>query len=234
MKSSPKTRLRIYSSHSDRAVSSDLEHEYLAMMPPKIHAAILRYVRWQDRQAALFGKLLLLRALRTKLNDTWPQGLESLDLTPYGKPFIRGGPEFNISHSGGMVVLAMVQAGKVGIDIEEVRAVDTADFSRHLPEIAHLDGKRNCDDINNIFFDCWTQKEAVLKGHGAGLSVPMEQVVIRGSTALLHGTRWHTRKLLISEAYCCHVATDRQPEEVTIQRVDLLNGDPISDNPPLR
>ena len=98
------------------------------MMPSGIRASILRYKRWQDRQATLFGKLLLLRVLRMKFHDAGMQKFQSLEITRYGKPFIPGGPEFSISHSGDAVVLAVTDAGAVGVDIEKIRTVNIEDY----------------------------------------------------------------------------------------------------------
>lgn len=195
------------------------------MMPPGIRTSIRSYVRWQDRQATLFGKLLLLRALRTTFHDTGLQKLQSLELTPYGKPLIPGGPEFNISHSGDIVVLAVTQNGAVGIDIEKISAVNIADFSQYLPEVANLHEQHDVERVNGLFFDCWTQKEAVLKGAGKGLLAPLEQVTLKEGSAQFYETKWYIKKLLFDEEYCCHVATDKLPGHVDIEHVNLMSGD---------
>ena len=216
--------LQVYYSRSGSAVSGHFEREYLALMPPGIHELILRYKRWQDRQATLFGKLLLLRALQRKSYDTGLQKLHSLAVTRDGKPFIPGGPAFNISHSVDMVVLAVISSGAVGIDIEKIRPVDMADYSRYLPEVANLPEEYDANRVNNIFFDCWTQKEAVLKGCGKGLLAPMEEVIIKEGTALFNETTWFIKKLRIDGRYCCHVATDQVLEHVAVENVNLMNG----------
>jgi 4'-phosphopantetheinyl transferase len=216
--------LQIYFARSERAVSASLEHEYLAMMPLRIRESIPGYKRWQDRQATLFGKLLLLRALRIKFHDDdiGMQKFQLLEETADGKPSIPGGPEFNISHSGEMVVLAVTQSGPVGIDIEKIRAVNIGDFSQYVPEVANLHEKYDADQANNLFFDCWTKKEAVLKGAGLGLLAPLEQVVINGDMALFCKATWFIKKVPIDEKYCCHIATDRLLAHVAVERVNLM------------
>jgi 4'-phosphopantetheinyl transferase len=216
--------LQIYVAFSGSAVSQGLEHQYLAMMPLGTLASIRRYQRWEDRQATLFGRLLLLRALRTTCHDTGMQKFQSLDATEHGKPFIPGGPEFNISHSEDMVVLAVTRSGAVGIDIEKIRPVPIEDFSRYVPEAADLREKYDADHVKSLFFDCWTQKEAVLKGYGTGLLAPLEEVAVKDGTALFSGTTWFIKKPFIDEGYCCHVATDRPPGHIAVERVDLMNG----------
>jgi 4'-phosphopantetheinyl transferase len=216
--------LQVYFARSGSAVPGGLEQEYLALMPPGIRSSILRYKRWQDRQATLFGKLLLLRALRATFHEIGMQKFQLLAATRDGKPFIPGGPEFNISHSEDMVVLAVTKGGAVGIDIEKIRTVKIDDFSRYVPEVANLYEKYDADQVNSLFFDCWTQKEAVLKGYGKGLLAPLEQVVIKQGTALFYETTWFTKKLRIDEGYCCHVATDKPLMDIAVERVNLMNG----------
>ena len=218
--------LQVYFTRFGDAVSGSLEQKYLAMMPPGIRPSILRYQRWQDRQATLFGKLLLLGALRVSFHHDWMQKFQSLELTRDGKPFIPGGPEFNISHSEEVVVLAVTQNGAVGIDIEKIRAINIDDFSQYIPEVANLHKKHDTDPghVNTLFFDCWTKKEAVLKGSGKGLLAPLEQVAIQEGMAFFYETTWFIKKLPIAEGYCCHIATDKPLEHVAVESVDLMNG----------
>jgi 4'-phosphopantetheinyl transferase len=217
--------LRIYVAYSEHAVSARLEHMYLAMMPAKHRATIVRYKRWQDRQATLFGRLLLLRALRLKYPGAGMQKFQSLEATGYGKPFIHGEPEFNISHSDGMVVVAVAKSGSLGIDVEKIRTINLDDFSQDLPEVAKLRENNDADHVDALFFDCWTRKEAVLKGCGKGLMAPLEHVVLKEDTALLCDTAWFIKRVPVDEKYCCHVATDQPLEHITVEYVNLMNGD---------
>lgn len=193
-------------------------------MPPRIRESILRYRRWQDRQATLFGKLLLLGALRKQFRDYGMQRFNSLALSRYGRPFVPGGPGFNISHSGNMVVLAVTHRGTVGIDIEKIRSVNLDDFSGQVPEVDSLRGIADPDHANRLFFDCWTRREAVLKGCGKGLMASLAHVVFRGDGAFCCGTSWFIKKLFLDDGYSCHVATDQPLEHVQIERVNLMNG----------
>lgn len=221
----PEIDVQIYFSRSEKRISGMTERAYLAMIPSRLRPPISRYKRWQDRQGTLFGKILLLKALWLQFNTAGMEKFQLLEVDRYGKPFIPGGPEFSISHSGDIVVLAVIQNGAVGIDIEEIRPINIEDFSQPLPEIANLSEKYDKNHINPHFFDCWTQKEAVLKGYGKGLLEPMEKVVLKeNGTALLHETAWVIKKLFLYEGYCCHVATDRPLGRIAIEQVDLTAG----------
>ena len=122
--------------------------------------------------------------------------------------------------------MAVTQNGAVGIDIEKIRAINIDDFSQYIPEVANLHKKHDTDPghVNTLFFDCWTQKEAVLKGSGKGLLAPLEQVAIKEGMAFFYETTWFIKKLPIAEGYCCHIATDKLSEHVAIESMDLMNG----------
>jgi 4'-phosphopantetheinyl transferase len=215
--------LQILFARTGSILSRKVEDEYLAIMPTWIRGSILRYKRWQDRQATLFGKMLLFRALCMKCTDTAMQKFQSQEVSQYGRPFIAGGPDFNISHSGDIVVLALAENGLVGIDIEEIRLVNVEDYLRQIPEITNVHEKLDVSHANNFFFDCWTKKEAVLKAYGEGLLAPLEYVVLKEDTAHFLETSWFTKKMIIEEGYCCHVATDQPVKQLAVERVDLLN-----------
>lgn len=82
---------------------------------------------------------------------------------------------FNLSHSADLATLAVSDRYELGIDIEEIRFLkeDIAKwfFSdreyktlRSFPAEDYLDG----------FYRCWTRKEAFVKAHGAGLTLPLD------------------------------------------------------------
>ncbi|GAA4921217.1 4'-phosphopantetheinyl transferase family protein [Stackebrandtia albiflava] len=94
---------------------------------------------------------------------------------PHGRPRLTvPGPCVSVSHSGGLVLVAVSTAGEVGVDVQEctpdpgvpVEAVmsarEAAGF-RMTPPRARTAG----------FYTVWARKEAVLKATGDGLTVPM-------------------------------------------------------------
>lgn len=101
---------------------------------------------------------------------------------PRGKPFLQEHAlNFNLSHSQGLAVLAVSNAGPVGIDIEFIdRQVDMAGLAQTclttveaavldaLPEAAR--GAR--------FFAFWTAKEARMKLTGEGMSLAPRQIAL--------------------------------------------------------
>lgn len=98
---------------------------------------------------------------------------------PFGKP----SPDdrklrFNLSHSGGWVLLAVACGREVGVDIEEIRAID--DAATIAARYFSPGESRKLHDVLGstlgevAFFNCWTRKEAFIKAIGHGLSHPLD------------------------------------------------------------
>jgi len=80
---------------------------------------------------------------------------DDIRIAPGGKPYLPGGPHFSISHSGGMVLVAVCEDSPIGCDVEPAnRAVkNEAAIRRKL-----FPGE---DDVP--FLKLWTAYEARLK-----------------------------------------------------------------------
>ncbi len=106
---------------------------------------------------------------------------------PYGKPALAWPVEdipFNLSHTGGLALVAIAGSGRVGIDAETVRSeIEVEDLSRRFfaPAEAAEILALSPDARVAAFFTCWTRKEAFVKALGGGLSVPLDhfQVSVR-------------------------------------------------------
>jgi len=85
---------------------------------------------------------------------------------------------FNLSHSGGIAMLAFTRRREIGIDVEQVRrdfdaeAIANRFFSAaEHAQLAELPAANRFE----AFFRCWTRKEAYIKATGEGLSLPLHQ-----------------------------------------------------------
>ena len=80
---------------------------------------------------------------------------------------------FNVTHSGGLGLLAFTTVGEIGIDIEEVRydleALDIAMANFTENEAAMIAAARPPREQAEVFLRFWTRKEAVLKADGCGI-----------------------------------------------------------------
>jgi 4'-phosphopantetheinyl transferase len=94
----------------------------------------------------------------------------------HGKPHVEG-LEFNVSHSRGLVLIALCRNAAVGVDVEwcdpRIEALEIARGSFAEEEIAWLRSLPAGADRIVAFYDCWTRKEAVTKAHGDGLTMAL-------------------------------------------------------------
>jgi len=140
--------------------------------------------------------------LRTLLGEYLACSPEKIRFTysQYGRPQLDGTDhgglsEFNISHSGNIVVLAFARNRRVGIDIEHVRRdFNTMEIAQRFFSLAEREALRQVpmNQRYEAFFTCWTRKEAFIKALGEGLSHPLDQFDVSlapGFPAALLATR---------------------------------------------
>jgi 4'-phosphopantetheinyl transferase len=100
---------------------------------------------------------------------------------PWGKPelgarFAGSGLVFNATDSGDLALIACSRGGRIGVDVEALRpAADLLEVARRFFSTAEYDVLSALDpDVRaESFYRAWTRKEAVVKGLGGGLSVPL-------------------------------------------------------------
>ena len=81
----------------------------------------------------------------------------------HGKPFIEGGPQFNLSHSGQWVAIAVASVAEVGIDIEQMR--EHVDIAKLLERL----GESDLPESRTALFQRWARREAASKTTGGAL-----------------------------------------------------------------
>lgn len=135
----------------------------------------------RDRQRFVAGRALLRTILAGYLR-TDANGL-TFSYSKKEKPSLasdhaESGVTFNVSHSGGIALLAFTRGREIGVDVEQVRqdsdleAIARRFFSMHEQnQLAALPAQKRID----AFFRCWTRKEAYIKATGDGLSLPLNQ-----------------------------------------------------------
>lgn len=145
-----------------------------------LHPTDLAEAQGYHREAARRRFLAFRGALRSILARyamALPAEL-ALARTRTGKPYLPGGPSFNLSHTGDHGVLAVVVDGpgdsegvEVGLDLEELREIPAAgrivDDFFHPDEVAAFRARvamtESPDQVRDLFFRIWTRKEAVVK-----------------------------------------------------------------------
>jgi len=149
------------------------------------------------------GRFIVRRGLLRSLLGRY-LNVEAADIdfayNDYGKPGLGSSLErhalrFNISHSNGLAMFAFTLGMEVGVDVEygqrEVEYERLAEryFSPYEREAIQ---SLPPESKQEAFYLCWTRKEAYIKAHGEGLSLPLDQfdvTVTPGDPACLLATR---------------------------------------------
>lgn len=197
--------MHIYSTEYTQSIATPVLECLLAAVPSDINNKVQRFKRWQDAHGCLLGKHLLMVALRER---GFPADLRHLQYSNYGRPYLPGGPDFNISHSGQRVVCIIANKGRVGIDLEEIRHLIIDDYKDQFcdDEWKTIMG---ADEPLKTFYHYWTAKESVLKADGRGINLPLAYLKIKNNTAtLMNGQIWNIRSLPFFNNSACHIATE--------------------------
>jgi 4'-phosphopantetheinyl transferase len=179
----------------------------------------LSYRRWQDAQLSLLGRRLLLEGF--KEYEISSNEINNLVYNKFGKPFLKNNPVFfNISHSGDFVICAINDKSEIGIDIEIISDIEINDFKSQLTE----NEWSNIILSNNkkaTFFDYWTQKEAVVKAHGHGLTIPLNSFEILENETIINNEKFYLQEVKIDIKYKCYVSLKEYFSEVLIKQIQI-------------
>jgi 4'-phosphopantetheinyl transferase len=196
--------------------SSEELDKKLALLPASIKEAILRKRQHHDIQLSVSGKLLLLHLLH-RFNLLL--SLTNMEYDDYHRPFFYADFDFNISHSGNMVICCGTTNGKVGADIEQIHPVDFGDFTDCFRD----------NEWNNIlisrekadsFFRFWSRKEAVLKAAGTGLYTPLLDIDVTVNEVKYNDHIYYLSPLNIFNGYQCHIAQTVK-QNISVERITL-------------
>lgn len=150
---------------------------------------LMRAARYKNRDAAnrfIIGRGILRTVLGRYLRID--KELLTFSSTRFGRPFLTGfsdkSVDFNVSHSGNLLAIAISATRKVGIDVECINEdIDTHAASAIVfspEEVAFLNANEN---RTKKFYEIWTRKEAVLKSTGTGFSYPSTRFSVISSTS---------------------------------------------------
>lgn len=165
---------------------TDAEYnKWFLLMSVEKQQRVDRFRFENDKKRTVAGEMLARKAISEWCNIE--KNCIVFNKSKYGKPYAVGlSVEFNISHSGDMVVCAVGNV-PVGIDIEQIRPIDLS-VAKHIckrNELLYIFGgtpnkkdfcfTTNCNILTR-FFEIWTKKEALLKCEGKGLSLHFPEI----------------------------------------------------------
>ncbi|WPO84493.1 4'-phosphopantetheinyl transferase superfamily protein [Chryseobacterium sp. JJR-5R] len=195
--------LKILYSYLDKKHHPFFLNNYLLEMPLDFQEKVLKYKNWQDTQASIIGRLLLGILLKTfDLNLS----IKHLAYNVNGKPYFEKEQVFfNISHSDDIVICVVTDINEIGIDIEKLQDININDFKNFLTKF-EWDYINVSQNAISDFISLWTQKEAILKASGHGLSIDLNSFEINNDKAEINSNIYSLKEILINHKYKCHFA----------------------------
>ncbi|MET9268176.1 4'-phosphopantetheinyl transferase superfamily protein [Kribbella sp. NPDC003557] len=146
---------------------------------------------------------------------------------PHGKVRVAGprpGWEVSVSHSGDLIGVAVGTIAPLGLDVEQIRAVEAAVAPLVLTPSEERQVRTAAD-----FIRFWTRKEAVVKATEDGLRQPLNLITVTAPTEPPRLLAW-TERDPITAGIQLHDLADRNghlaslavlsPDEVTITEHD--------------
>jgi 4'-phosphopantetheinyl transferase len=173
--------------HVDPARVSDpgLIRRYDALMSPDERARHARFVFPRDQHIYLVARALV-RTTLSKYAGVEPQAW-TFQAGAHGRPEIAGPPgvpplRFSLSHTAGLVALAVTSRADVGIDVEGIDArASGLDIARRYFAPAEAEALEALppEQQGRAFIEYWTLKESYIKATGLGLSMPLKSFAFR-------------------------------------------------------
>lgn len=168
------------------------------------------------------GRLLLSAGLQREFGRTW-----EIEAGENGRPRLWAGPgqpqppDFNISHTQGLVVCA-ISGVRVGVDAQIIlprrRGLERRALAPPERELLLRTGEEQGQAAaDELFTRLWTLKESYVKATGAGLSVPLDQVVFAREGGVWRGNTpgFYYRQTRVYRRYiitiCLQTSGETQP-----------------------
>jgi len=114
---------------------------------------------------------------------------------------------FNVSHSGDWIVVAIGRDRKIGVDVERIRSdVDIAAISRRYYSSGEREYMDQSEDACTAFFHIWSRKEAYIKARGSALFRELSAFSIPLADGENDG--WFFYRLEAGSTYAAALVTD--------------------------
>ena len=152
-------------------------------------------------------------------------------MNQYGRPYVANDCRdarrvaFNVTHTDGLILLAVGRDIAIGIDAENVRRHESclaiADRCFAPEEVAVLRSLPKSMQLMR-FLEYWTLKEAYIKARGMGLSIPLDRFSFRfpqekhiefaiHPDQLDAPSRWNFCQFHVASQYLASLCVERQP-----------------------
>lgn len=189
--------------------------DLLSSFPKNEQRKILSIKNRHYRSASLVGKVLLWEGLKNLIGNNFNFEIKA---DHWGRPHLKQELDFNITHTGSYIAVAILENNRLGIDIEEIKPINLTDFQNyfHKDEWTII---QNASDPQSFFFDYWTAKEAIIKADGRGLHLNLADVKLQNKAGKLKHKQWQLRQLKLFDDCKLHIAYNNAASAIKLYPV---------------
>ncbi len=225
------------------AFLADLDAEglwerYPALLTDAERARQQRFRFAEDRRRDLAARALA-RTVLSRYASVAPEAWV-FEADAHGRPRIAAPQtaaplEFNIAHSGDLVVVGVAPGNPLGVDAEHLaRGTDTTRLERYFSPLEIEQLRALPAHARRLrFFELWTLKESYLKARGVGLRLPLHSLAFEfpasGAVRLSlaagipdSASRWALAQFTLRDEYVLAVCAERvgpQPLQLVVHEV---------------
>lgn len=195
--------------------------EAIANVPSLKREEVASYRRTEDQLLHATGWLLAVAAAESLARKN--AFISELKLDANNKP---GSDSFymNISQSGNLAACVFSERCPVAVDVEKVREINLAHFTKVLTE-DEMDDVTNDADSMSRFFELWTQKESVMKADGRGFRIDPKSIQVSpDNTATLEGKKWFLHSVSLRNDYKAHICSAEPNLALSVHSFETLSG----------
>lgn len=208
----------LFYTYIEQAQHEELLRTYLPHFSKAFQKKIQRFRRWEDAQLSLLGRVLLFKGIE-KFGKSYTEA--ALKFTAHNKPYFdQSSLKFNISHSGELVICLLSDVGEMGIDVEWIVDTEINDFKSQMTDSEWLRVTTAAQPLQE-FYTYWTEKEAVIKAQGEGLSIPLKTFEISGQQTSIGGEPFFLRQLFLDEQYKCFLSAPFPVDDLPMEIIAL-------------
>jgi 4'-phosphopantetheinyl transferase len=245
------SRVDLWCTFCDEIGDERLLAEYRRLLTEEERVRQQRFHFPIDRHRYLLTRVLV----RTALSNYATIGYRSWEFaaSAHGRPYVANHQPgarkivFNLSHTLGLIVLAVTHEREVGVDVENMcarePALELADKFFAPAEAAAL-RQMPAELRQQRFFHYWTLKESYSKARGLGLSIPLQEFSFSfpadGRVSLhVHApgaddpARWQFWQLQIAAKYVSALCLERRPAPCPQPRLSIRRVVPLESEEPL-
>lgn len=216
-------KIHVFYTETSSEAGPEVYHQLLQSFPEKISTKILKYTGEQERRQRTAGKGLLRYALK-KLGRYPDLSLDDYGYTSLNQPILVGSDfQFSISHSGNLVLCAVVEGigEKVGIDVERLKPVKLELMKFYFDPEAWQEIV-NAPDNTLAFYLHWTMREAAIKASGLSLAqMELSEITTDDNAIFLREGTYYSRILSLRYDYVVCVASDKEIEAVSLTELKM-------------